>query len=212
VTEPGKFITLEGGEGAGKSTQSTILLNRLVRAGRRVAAAREPGGSPEGERIREALLSGAARDYGPFAEALLFAAARQSHVETLIEGKLADGTWVVCDRFIDSTRAYQGGAGGVPRPVLAALERLTLKGIKPDLTLILDLPPEEGLARAVERAGGEGPDRFESQDLYFHERVRRAYLDIAEEEPRRCVVINARQTEDMVAEDIWEAVSTRLSP
>ncbi|MGA7546659.1 MAG: dTMP kinase [Methyloceanibacter sp.] len=210
--ETGKFITLEGGEGAGKSTQAAILANRLARAGRRVFSTREPGGSPEADKIRAALLSGHVWQFGPFAEAVLFSVARKGHVDGAIFDELARGRWVVCDRFADSTRAYQGVTGGVPRSVINALERLTLRGLVPNLTFIFDIPAEEGLARAAQRLGAEAPDRFEAQDLASHERIRRAFLDIAEEEPDRCVVIDARQPEAVVAEDVWEAVTERLSP
>jgi dTMP kinase len=210
--ETGKFITLEGGEGAGKSTQAAILVNRLARAGRRVFSTREPGGSPEADKIRAALLSGHVWQFGPFAEAVLFSVARKGHVDGAIFDELARGRWVVCDRFADSTRAYQGVTGGVPRSVINALERLTLRGLVPNLTLIFDIPAEEGLARAAQRLGAEAPDRFEAQDLASHERIRRAFLDIAAEEPDRCVVIDARQPEAVVAEDVWEAVTERLSP
>jgi dTMP kinase len=210
--ETGKFITLEGGEGAGKSTQAAILVNRLARAGRRVFSTREPGGSPEADKIRAALLSVHVWQFGPFAEAVLFSVARKGHVDGAIFDELARGRWVVCDRFADSTRAYQGVTGGVPRPVINALERLTLRGLVPNLTLIFDIPAEEGLARAAQRLGAGAPDRFEAQDLASHERIRRAFLDIAEEEPDRCVVIDARQPEAVVAEDVWEAVTERLSP
>jgi dTMP kinase len=212
TVEPGKLITFEGGEGAGKSTQVAILVDRLRQAGRHAIATREPGGSPAAEIIREALLSGSVRQFGPFAEALLFAVARQDHVETLIGAALAQGSWVVSDRFLDSTRAYQGVTGGVPEPVINALERLTLKGLLPSLTVVLDIPPEQGLARAAQRIGGGVPDRFEGQQLVQHERVRKAFLDIAEQEPSRCVVIDARKAEALVAEDVWEAVAERLSP
>jgi len=131
-------------------------------------------------------------------------------VDTVISDALARGQWVVCDRFLDSTRAYQGVTGGVPAPVISALERLTLHGLMPNLTLVLDIPVEEGLARMARRRGA--PDRFESQDLGQHERVRKAFLDIAEEEPARCVVIDARKPEALVAEDVWEAVAERLRP
>lgn len=127
TVEPGKLITFEGGEGAGKSTQVSILVNRLLSAGRHVIATREPGGSPAAEQIREALLSGKVRPFGPFAEALLFSVARQDHVDSVIAEALAQGKWVVCDRFLNSTRAYQGVTGGVPAPVIGALERLTLR-------------------------------------------------------------------------------------
>ncbi len=210
--ESGRFITFEGGEGSGKSTQAGILANRLARAGRKVFSTREPGGSPAAEEIREALLSGRIWQFGPFAEALLFAVARADHIENAIGQALLEGKWVVCDRFLDSTRAYQGATAGVPRGLINALERLTVGGLLPDITFILDIPPEDGLARAVERRSGEAPDRFEGQEVMLHERVRRAFLDIAEEEPERCVVIDASQPEAMVAEDVWEIVLQRLSP
>jgi dTMP kinase len=210
--ETGRFITFEGGEGSGKSTQAGILANRLARAGRKVFATREPGGSPAAEEIREALLAGQVWQFGPFAEALMFSVARADHVENAIGQALLEGKWVVCDRFLDSTRAYQGATAGVPRGVINALERLTVGGLMPDITFILDIPSEEGLARAAERRGGGAPDRFESQEIMLHERVRRAFLDIAEEEPERCVVVDASQPEAMVAEDVWEVVLQRLSP
>jgi dTMP kinase len=210
--ETGRFITFEGGEGSGKSTQAGILANRLARAGRKVFSTREPGGSPAAEEIREALLSGQVWQFGPFAEALMFAVARADHIENAISRALLEGKWVVCDRFLDSTRAYQGATAGVPRGLISALERLTVGGLLPDITFVLDLPPEDGLARAAERRSGSAPDRFESQEVLLHERVRRAFLDIAEEEPDRCVVVDASQPEAMVAEDIWEVVLQRLSP
>ncbi|HEU0017003.1 MAG TPA: dTMP kinase, partial [Methyloceanibacter sp.] len=191
TVETGKLITFEGGEGAGKSTQVSILVERLRSAGRHAIATREPGGSPVAEDIRETLLSGKVKQFGPFAEALLFSIARQDHIDTVIADALARGQWVVCDRFLDSTRAYQGATGGVPAPVISALERLTLHGIMPNLTIVLDIPVEEGLARMARRRGA--PDRFESQDLAQHERIRKAFLNIAEEEPGRCVVIDARK-------------------
>lgn len=210
--EIGRFITFEGGEGSGKSTQAGILANRLSRAGRAVFSTREPGGSPAAEEIREALLSGQVKQYGPLAEAVMFAVARADHVDHAIKDSLQEGRWVVCDRFIDSTRAYQGVTAGVPRGVINALEELTVGGLSPNLTFILDIPAEEGLARAKKRADGAELDRFESQELVMHERVRRAFLDIAEEEPGRVVVIDASQPEAMVAEDVWEAVLHRLNP
>lgn len=209
TVEAGKFITFEGGEGAGKSTQAQILVDRLQSAGRNVIATREPGGSPLAEEIREVLLSGKVRQFGPLAEAVLFSVARQDHVDNLIGEALGRGTWVVSDRFLDSTRAYQGAAGGVSAPLIGALERITLKGLKPDLTFVLDLPADEGLARA---AGRGAPDRFEGQEITQHERIRKAFLDIAEQDPSRCVVIDARKPEALVAEDIWEAVTERLRP
>jgi dTMP kinase len=210
TVETGRLITFEGGEGAGKSTQVSILVERLRNAGRHAIATREPGGSPAAENIRETLLSGKVKQFGPFAEALLFSIARQDHIDTVISDALARGQWVVCDRFLDSTRAYQGATGGVPAPVISALERLTLHGVMPNLTIVLDIPVEEGLARMARRRGA--PDRFESQDISQHERIRKAFLDIAEEESGRCVVIDARKPEALVAEDVWEAVAERLSP
>ena len=210
TVETGRLITFEGGEGAGKSTQVSILVDRLRNAGRHAIATREPGGSPAAEDIRETLLSGKVKQFGPFAEALLFSIARQDHIDTVISDALARGQWVVCDRFLDSTRAYQGATGGVPAPVISALERLTLQGIMPNLTIVLDIPVEEGLARMARRRGA--PDRFESQDISQHERIRKAFLSIAEEEPGRCVVVDARKPEALVAEDVWEAVAERLSP
>jgi dTMP kinase len=212
VVETGRFITFEGGEGSGKSTQAGILANRLTRAGRQVFSTREPGGTPAAEEIREALLSGKVWQFGPFAEALMFSVARADHVENAIGHALLSGKWVVCDRFLDSTRAYQGATAGVPKGLISALERITLSGLLPDVTFILDIPPQEGLARAAERRGVHLPDRFENQEVLLHERVRRAFLDIAEEEPGRCVVIDASQPEAMVAEDVWEVVLNRLSP
>ena len=210
TVETGRLITFEGGEGAGKSTQVSILVERLRNAGRDAITTREPGGSPAAEDIRETLLSGKVKQFGPFAEALLFSIARQDHIDTVISDALARGQWVVCDRFLDSTRAYQGATGGVPAPVISALERLTLHGVMPNLTIVLDIPVEEGLARMARRRGA--PDRFESQDISQHERIRKAFLDIAEEESGRCVVIDARKPEAVVAEDVWEAVAERLSP
>ena len=210
TVETGRLITFEGGEGAGKSTQVSILVERLRNAGRHAIATREPGGSPAAENIRETLLSGKVKQFGPFAEALLFSIARADHIDTVISDALARGKWVVCDRFLDSTRAYQGATGGVPAPVISALERLTLHGVMPNLTIVLDIPVEEGLARMARRRGA--PDRFESQDISQHERIRKAFLDIAEEESGRCVVIDAHKPEAFVAEDVWEAVAERLSP
>jgi len=211
--ELGRFITFEGGEGSGKSTQAGILANRLARAGRPVFATREPGGSPAAEEIREALLSGQVWQMGPFAEAVMFSVARADHVDYALRDALQQGKWVVCDRFVDSTRAYQGATAGVPRGLISALERLTIGALSPDVTFILDIPAEEGLGRARARAeDGAEPDRFEGQELMLHERVRRAFLDIADEEPGRCIVVDASQPEAMVAEDVWEAVLQRLNP
>ncbi|MEM7399136.1 MAG: dTMP kinase, partial [Pseudomonadota bacterium] len=187
--EIGRFITFEGGEGSGKSTQATILADRLSRSGRPVFVTREPGGSPAAEEIREVLLSGQVAEFGPLAESVLFAVARADHIDNAIQGALQQGQWVICDRFIDSTRAYQGTTAGVSRGLINALETITVGALLPDVTFILDIPAEDGLARVEARAEGEDLDRFESQELMTHERIRRAFLDIAEEEPGRCVVV-----------------------
>jgi dTMP kinase len=208
----GKFITFEGGEGAGKSTQVRLLAERLSAFGRPVVVTREPGGTPTAESIRRFILSGAPAGLGPDDEAVLFAAARADHVEQVIRPALAAGKWVICDRFSDSTRAYQGAAGGVDDGLLNALERVAVGRTKPDLTIVLDLPTDVGLARAHQRGNedGEGPDRFERDDLAMHERRRQAFLDIAAREPRRCVVIDARGNEEAIAEAVWRLVRARL--
>lgn len=208
----GKFISFEGGEGAGKTTQADILRARLVKMGIDTLVTREPGGSPRAEEIRKVLLSGEAKQYGPLGEALLFNVARDSHLELTIRPALTRGRWVICDRFLDSTRAYQGAAGGVPIAVLNALERIVVGQTRPDLTLILDLPPEEGLRRVMERtqAGGDAADRFETMNLAFHQNLRREFLDIAEAEPWRCALIDARRPPDDVAIAVWRVVRERL--
>ena len=210
--EIGRFITFEGGEGAGKSTQVGILADRLSRSGRAVFVTREPGGSPAAEEIREVLLSGQAAQFGPLAESVLFAVARGDHIDNAIRVALQQGQWVICDRFIDSTRVYQGATAGVPRGLINALEKITVGALLPDVTFVLDIPVEEGLARVAARAEGQELDRFESQELMTHERIRRGFLDIAEEEPGRCAVVDASQPEAMVAEDVWETVLQRLNP
>ncbi len=204
----GLFITFEGGEGAGKSTQIARLADRLEGQGVRVVRTREPGGTPGAEAIRHVLLSGGARRFGSAAEALLFAAARADHVDRLIAPALAGGAWVLCDRFTDSTRVYQGTAGVAPQ-LLTALEQVALAGLIPDLTLILDVPADVGLARVAARAGGV-PDRFEGDPIAEHEARRRAFLALARTEPARCAVIDATVDADTVADAIWRAVRERL--
>jgi dTMP kinase len=209
---PGRFITFEGGEGTGKSTQIDRLRRRLQGMRQPVLVTREPGGSPRAERIREFLLEGRAKGLGTFTEALLFAAARLDHLEQTIKPALAAGTHVLCDRFADSTRAYQGAMGQVDTTLIAALERVVLDGVEPDVTFILDLPAEIGLSRARLRREnkGESIDRFEAEDRSFHEALRKAFLDIAESAPRRCVVIDAAREQEEVAEDIWAKLRERL--
>jgi dTMP kinase len=205
----GRFITFEGGEGAGKSTQLKRLVARLQASGREVVATREPGGSPGGEAIRELVLKGNADRWSPVTETLLMYAARRDHVERVIRPALARGAWVVCDRFADSTRAYQGAAGGTDPALIAALETYILEDTRPDLTLIFDLPVEVGLERAHVRAGSEM--RFESKGQAFHERLREGFLAIAKAEPGRCAVIDATGDLDAVEARIWAAVDGRLA-
>ncbi|SDH02593.1 dTMP kinase [Bosea robiniae] len=207
----GHFITLEGGEGAGKSTLARALSERLDAAGVTARTTREPGGSPKAEAIREMILAGQARDYGSFAEALLFSAARIDHIDSLIRPALDRGEWVICDRFIDSTRVYQGVLGKLDKTVLAELEAVTISGLMPELTLILDLDPEIGLARAAKRRRpGEAIDRFEGETLAFHRNLRQAYLDIASAEPQRCAVLDATLPPEALAEAAWHILRARL--
>ena len=204
----GRFITFEGGEGAGKSTQLTRLVARLRTDGREVVATREPGGSPGAEAIRGLVLTGAADRWSPVTETLLMYAARRDHVERVIRPALARGAWVVCDRFADSTRAYQGAAGGTAAELIAALERFVLEETRPDLTLIFDLPVEVGLARAHARAGSEM--RFESKGLAFHARLRDGFLAIAKAEPDRCALIDADGSVEAVEARVWAITQGRL--
>ncbi|MBV8567746.1 MAG: dTMP kinase [Methylobacteriaceae bacterium] len=207
----GRFITLEGGEGTGKSTQAKLLAERLQAAGIAAILTREPGGSPGAEAIREVLLSGAAASLGPAGEALLFSAARIDHLEKTVRPALEEGSFVVCDRFADSTRAYQGALGGLKQDFIRDLERLVVGNTRPDLTLILDLPVEAGLARAeARRPQSARADRFERETLAFHEAVRGAFLAIAAAEPARCVVMDASASAAGVAEAVWMVVEDRL--
>ena len=209
----GLFVSFEGGEGAGKSTQIAHLARRLRERGWRVVATREPGGSQRAERIRSILLSGKAKDLGSPGETMLFAAARRDHVETLIAPALGEGAVVLCDRFIDSTRVYQGVVAGLDRQFLGALEAAATEGTVPDLTLVIDVPAELGLERAGARraARGEAADRFEAEDLAYHEKVRDAFLAIARAEPQRCVLVDGSATEEKVAEAVWAALEPRLA-
>ncbi len=208
----GKFITFEGGEGTGKSTQAAMLALRLESLGLGVHLTREPGGSPGAEIIRHVLLSGAAKPFGPEAEAMLFAAARDDHVQCTILPALAAGKWVVCDRFADSTRIYQGVVGKVDQRFIKALERVSIGDLTPDLTFVLDLPVALALDRAARRRGALKPDRFEVEKTEFHENLRQAYLALAAAEPQRCVIIDASATKDEVAKRVWTTVNSRLDP
>lgn len=204
----GRFITLEGGEGGGKSTQGRRLAERLRAAGKTVMLTREPGGSPGAEAIRELLVTGAADRWSPITETLLMYAARRDHLERAIRPALERGDWVVSDRFANSTRAYQGAGGDAPASLIQALERYVVGETRPDLTLVLDLPAELGLARAASRPHAE--TRFESKGEAFHQRLREGFLAIARVEADRCAVIDATATEKAVADAIWAAVETRL--
>src|SRR5881394_3457820 len=208
----GKFITFEGGEGAGKSTQVSLLAKRLQAQSLSVVVSREPGGSAGAEAIRHVLLSGAAKPLGPHAEAILFAAARSDHLRQTSGPARERGEWVISDRFADSTRIYQGVLGNVDARMIARLEKLTVGELGPDLTIILDIPPEEGLARAAKRRGDATIDRFEGEAFDFHKKLREAYLELAEREPNRCVVINAGADPATVSEFVWAAVTARLHP
>jgi dTMP kinase len=205
----GRFITFEGGEGAGKSTQVQRLAARLKADGREVVTTREPGGSPGAESIRDIVLRGAADRWSPVTETLLMYAARRDHVERVIRPGLERGAWVVCDRFADSTRAYQGAAGGTDPGLISALETYILEDTRPDLTLVFDLPVEVGLERAYARAGAEM--RFESKGEAFHQRLRDGFRAIAAAEPDRCTLIDAAQAIDGVEAQVWAAVTERLA-
>lgn len=206
---PGRFITFEGGEGAGKSTQVRLLAERLRQAGVAVVTTREPGGSAGAEILRHVILSGAAKPLGPLAEATLFAAARADHLDATIRPALAAGQWVICDRFADSTRVYQGALGQIDAGLLRELEAVTVGETRPDLTIILDVPADEGLGRAAARSG-VGADRFEREGLSFHKHLRDAFLALAREEPQRCVVIDGQRDIESVAADVWRVVDERL--
>jgi dTMP kinase len=212
----GRFITFEGGEGTGKSTHAATLASRLKSLGLGVHVTREPGGSVGAEIIRHILLSGVAKPLGADVEALLFAAARDDHLTQVIRPALARGTWVVCDRFADSTRVYQGVVGHVDARAIRALERIVVGDTKPDLTIILDVPAEQGMQRAAKRrskASGETvPDRFEEEAIDFHRSLRDGFLTLAANEPDRCVLVDATQPQEAVADQIWRVVNDRLEP
>lgn len=200
----GKFITFEGGEGAGKSTQAGLLAARLRNSGAEVVLTREPGGTPLGERVREVVLEAAPE---PVTELLLFAAARAEHVAKVIRPALDHGTWVVSDRFMDSSRVYQGMLAGVSAGLIAAVEYESVAPTFPDLTVLLDLPAEVGVQRAEARGA---LSRFDAANATYHARLREGFLAIARAEPERCVVIDGARDADVVAQDVWQAVESRL--
>ncbi len=202
----GRFITLEGGEGAGKSTQARLLARHLADLGLPVLVTREPGGSPGAEAIRRVLLEGQGLD--PVAEALLMFAARRDHLAATIRPALAAGIWVICDRFADSTRAYQCFGQGVPGEVFGRLSDIALEGLAPDLTLVLDIAPDAGMARA--KARGVAADRYERLDAAFHARVRAGFLAIAAAEPARCAVLDGAAPPEAVFASLRAALAQRL--
>jgi len=211
---PARFITFEGGEGVGKSTQVRRLLNNLAHHAIEAVRTREPGGTPKAEAIRSFILQGRSEAWGAGSEAVLFAAARLDHVNQLIAPNLEKGTWVISDRFCDSTRAYQGLTGGVDDKLIDALENLALDGHTPDLTIVLDMDPAIAFRRVEQRAVEDGlqltGDRFEKEELDWHQRLRENFLDIARHNTERCVVISAEQDEEALEAAIWDVVSARF--
>jgi dTMP kinase len=209
-----RFITFEGGEGVGKSTQVKRLLANLAETEIEAVRTREPGGTPKAEAVRSFILQGRSESWGAGSEAVLFAAARLNHVNELIAPNLAAGKWVISDRFHDSTRAYQGLTGGVDDKLIAALEALALDGHAPDLTIMLDMDPEIAFRRVAQRAIEDGlaltGDRFEKEDIEWHKRLRDSFLSIAKANPNRCVVISADQGEDALEAAIWAVVSDKF--
>ena len=207
ANSPGRFITLEGGEGAGKSTQIKVVKDYLVSRGIDVVVTREPGGTAEGQEIRNLLVSGDKDKWSPLSETLLILADRAAHLERVIRPALAEGKYVVCDRFFDSTRAYQGIAGGLGLEVIHNLQQPVLGKTLPDITLLLDIDPEKGLSRAQERGGDL---RFESKTLAYHQTLRQAFLDFAKQEPERMVVIDADRDIEAVSTDIITVLGERF--
>ncbi|MDF1846212.1 MAG: dTMP kinase [Parvibaculaceae bacterium] len=205
---PGRFITFEGGEGAGKSTQIRLLSEALEKAGHAVLQTREPGGSPGAEEIRSLLVTGDGDRWTGMTEVLLHFAARADHLERVVRPALSEGKWVLCDRFVDSSMAYQGVAQALGRHLIRDLTNLVVTTTMPDLTLILDLPVTDGLARAGARDDGE--DRYEKMGQAFHETLRQAFLDIATDEPQRCKVIDATTDINAVHHAIWAATAKRF--
>ena len=203
----GRFITIEGGEGAGKTTQARRLCDALGARGLAVVSTREPGGSPGAEEIRRLLVSGEPARWDAMTETLLHFAARRDHIVKTVQPALARGEWVVSDRFADSTVAYQGHAHGLGRDLVASLYEMVVGDFAPDLTIILDLPVEVGLARARERGGD---DRYERMDAAFHQKLRAGFLDIARREPQRCVVVDARSDASTVHAAVVAVVGERL--
>ena len=204
----GRFITLEGGEGAGKTTQAQRLVERLRAQGIEAVRTREPGGSPGAEAIRNLVVSGETEAWSAMTETLLMYAARSDHLERTIRPALEAGRWVVCDRFADSSRVYQGAGGGAPESLIEALDAAVVDGDQPELTLVFDLPVEVGLERALARGGADL--RFESKGLDFHQRLRDGFLAIAAAHAERCRLIDATGDADVVFDRVWRAVEPVL--
>ncbi|MFO1033658.1 MAG: dTMP kinase [Hyphomicrobiales bacterium] len=204
----GLFITLEGGEGSGKSTQAKMLTAHFKALGHTVLLTREPGGTPQGEALRALLVSGDVSQWSAASEAMLMSAAREVHVRQVIAPALARGETVICDRFMDSTRVYQGHAGGAPHPLISALEAAAVGNVLPHLTLIFDLPPDVGLARAKAR-GTDAEDRFERKGLAFHQQLRKGFRILAQAEPERCALVDAVQSEADVSGQIRAILKER---
>jgi dTMP kinase len=208
MAKRGRFITFEGGEGTGKSTHARRLAQTLEARGISAIVTREPGGSPGAEEIRSLLVKGEPGRWDVLTETLMLYAARRDHVERTIKPALAKGQWVICDRFADSSYAYQGAGRGLDRETVRRIETIAIDDFKPDFTIVLDLPPETGLARTLGR--GTAETRFESFDAGFHARMRKAFLDIARRAPERCFVIDADRDPDIVAEAVFAAVKRRF--
>jgi dTMP kinase len=204
----GHFITFEGGEGAGKTTQIKLLVERLREEGHDVVVTREPGGTPEAEKIRSLLVQRDGGNWDPLSECLLFFTARRMHCETLIKPALKEGKIVICDRFTDSTIAYQGYGHCFDLSLIRRIQELTIGDFNPDKTLILDLPVEIGLSRSKARLSESASqeDRFEGLNIEFHQRLRDGFLEIAKNDPDRCVIIDANYSIDIVAENIWKTL------
>jgi dTMP kinase len=201
---PGLFITFEGGEGAGKTTQLRVLREKLEKAGKTVVATREPGGTPGAEALRKLLVNGEAYEWDGATETLLHFAARRDHVEKLIKPALQEGSVVLCDRFFDSTYAYQGYGHGQDMKFIDTIRAAVINDLKPDLTFLLDLPVEEGFKRV------QAQQSYEKLPREFHERLRQGFLDMAKKEPKRFVVVDATQNAEKVAETVWNAVKSRV--
>jgi len=209
-----RFVTFEGGEGVGKSTQVKLLMARLGHCGIPVICTREPGGTPKAEAIRSFILGGSSESWGVGAEAVLFAAARLDHVNQLVAPNLESGSWVISDRFHDSTRAYQGLTGGVEPKLIDALEELALNGYGPELTIVMDMDPKEAFIRVEQRAQSSGipisSDRFEREDIEWHQKLRQGFLEIAKNNPQRCFVVSAAGSEMEIADEIWGIVKKQF--